>query len=54
MSDAAPQTRQERFADLATLHKQLEELAARTMRPSGTEREQPQGLQGPVLLIRGK
>lgn len=54
MSDAAPQAKQQCFADLETLHRQLEELAARTKRPASIERAQRQEVQGPVLVIRGK
>jgi hypothetical protein len=53
MIDAAPQSKQQRLANLEALHRQLEELAARSKRP-GSEREQHQELQGPVLVIRGK
>ena len=54
MSDAAPPATEQPLADLVTLHKQLEELATRTKRPSSAERERRQQVEGPVLIIRGK
>jgi hypothetical protein len=52
MIDAAPQVKEKCRANLEALHKQLEELAARSKRP-GSERESHQDLQGPVLVIQG-
>ena len=54
MIDTAPQPKEHRLANLEALHKQLDELAARSKRPSSTEREQRQEVSGPVLGIRGK
>jgi hypothetical protein len=54
MNDAAPQTKQQRLADLEALRRQLVEMAVRTKRAGRTEREQRQQLGGPVLVIRGK
>ncbi len=53
MSNPNPQPKQQCFANLAALHKQLEELATKTKRPAG-ERPQTQAVGGPVLIIRGK
>ena len=54
MIDAVPQAKEQRLASLEALHKQLEELAARSKRPGSTERGQHQEVSGPVLVIRGK
>ena len=54
MIDAAPQSKEQRLANLDALHKQLEELVARSKRPGSTEGEQHQEVRGPVLVIRGK
>ena len=52
MINAPPQAKEQRLANLEALHKQLEELAAKSNRPGSTEREQRQ--ETPVLVIRGK
>jgi hypothetical protein len=54
MSDAIPQAKQQHFANLNVLHRQLEEMAVRTRRPGSNERERRQEVQEPVLIIRGK
>ena len=54
MIDTAPQAKQQPLANLEALHKQLQELAARSKRPGNTPREQRQEVSGPVLVIRGK
>jgi hypothetical protein len=54
MIDAAPQVKEKRLANLEALHKQLQELAARSKRPGNTERGQRHEVQGTVLVIRGK
>ena len=53
MSQTSPSTADQRLANLKALHQQLEEIAVSTRRPDGTEREQRQEIQGPVLVIRG-
>jgi hypothetical protein len=54
MNEAAPQIKQQLFANLAALHRQLEEMAIKTKRPGNAEPEQRQEARGPVLVIRGK
>ena len=54
MSQTSPSTADQRLANLKALHQQLEEIAVSTRRSDGTEREQCQEIQGPVLVIRGK
>jgi hypothetical protein len=53
MSDAIPQATPQPLANLDALHRQLEEMVTRTKEP-GTERNQRQEVEGPVLVIRGK
>jgi hypothetical protein len=50
MSDAIPQTKPQRFANLDALHRQFEEMA-RTRQP-GTDQRQESSVS--VLVIRGK
>jgi hypothetical protein len=53
MSDTT-QTAEQRPADLQTLRKQLEEMAAKTKGNSDAGRNQAPVGQSPVLVIRGK
>jgi hypothetical protein len=54
MNEAVPQTKQQVFANLEALHRQLEEMAVGTKRPCHSERDQRQEVRQPVLVIRGK
>ena len=54
MSDAICQPKQQHFANLNVLHRQLEEMASRVKRSGSTKRDQRQVFQEPVLIIRGK
>ena len=51
MSETATQLKEQRLANLAILHRQLEEMATRT-KPVCNERQHE--MQEPVLVIRGK
>lgn len=51
MSEMTPQPKDRLAANVAALHRQLEELAART-KAKPTDRRQE--IQGSVLVIRGK
>ena len=51
MSETKPQAKDRLPANMTALHRQLEEMAART-KAKPTDRRQE--VQGPVLVIRGK
>jgi hypothetical protein len=55
MSDTkTPQIKQQCFADLEALHRQLREMAAKTERLHAAQRRQQQHSHRAVLVIRGK
>ena len=54
MSDTSGKVPEERPTNLMTLHRQLEELAARTKPSSPSAGDRRKDIQGPVLVIRGK
>jgi hypothetical protein len=54
MSDTPGKVQEERPANLTALHRQLEELAARTKPSSPLTADRWKDIQGPVLVVRGK
>jgi hypothetical protein len=54
MSDTPGKVQEERPANLTALHRQLDELAARTEPSSPSVADRRKDIQGPVLVIRGK
>lgn len=42
------------FADLKTLHRQLEEMSARSKGGSQSSQQRPKEIGPPVLVVRGK
>jgi hypothetical protein len=53
MSEATPQVKEQRSANVTALHDQLKEMAARAKTGDSTT-DCRKGMQGPVLVIRGK
>jgi hypothetical protein len=54
MSDTSGTVQEKRPANLMALHRQLEEMAARTKATSPSTEDGRKDIQGPVLVIRGK
>ena len=54
MSGAIQQAKEQHFANLNALRRQLEEMVVNTKRPGSTEQEQRSEVTEPVLVIRGK
>jgi hypothetical protein len=54
MSQASPTRVEQRPADIKSLHRQLEEMAARSRRASQPGRDVQGRPEGTVLVIRGK
>jgi hypothetical protein len=53
MNETTPRVKVQLPANMTALHRQLEEMAARSKRPTSAPNSQ-KNLQGPVLIIRGK
>jgi hypothetical protein len=53
MTETKPQVKNQLPANVTALHRQLEEMAART-KGSRSTTDRRQEVQGPVLVIRGK
>ena len=53
MSQATLETNEQLSADVAALHRQLEERATRT-KTSNSATDRQKGTEAPVLVIRGK
>jgi hypothetical protein len=54
MSETSAQPKQQLPANVTTLQRQLEEMAARTKPRSDSTADRRKDIQGPVLVIRGK
>jgi hypothetical protein len=53
MSEATSQAKEQRFANVTALCRQLEEMTVRA-KATRAAADQPMSVQGPVLVIRGK
>ena len=54
MNESAPQIKQQVFANLQALQKEMEEMAVKSKQTDRTERKELQEIRGPVMVIRGK
>ena len=53
MTETKPQVKNQLPANVTALHRQLEEMAAKA-KAAKPAVDRPKGVQGPVLVIRGK